>query len=137
MLIEFTVMGHPAAQKRPRFFRAGDGIRSFDPDKADKYSFADMAQSYAPDEPLTVPLDIELDFYIKRPKSHYRTGKFSNELKDNAPNVCPKRPDIDNYIKFVLDSLQGLYFKDDAQVWSMYARKIYSESPRTEIKIIG
>ena len=48
-----------------------------------------------------------------------------------------KKPDIDNLIKFVMDSLSGHngFFLDDNQVYTIYAEKLYSDNPRTEILI--
>ena len=37
-----------------------------------------------------------------------------------------KRPDLDQYIKLVLDALQGVLYKDDSQVVDIYASKRYS-----------
>ena len=77
---------------------------------------------------------------MKRPKFHYRTGKFADLLKDKWQKIAmDKKPDIDNLIKYVLDALQGHngYFVDDAQIIRIYAEKIYADDdPRTEIMIV-
>ena len=76
---------------------------------------------------------------MRRPKSHYGTGKNKDILKERFQNIpCTKKPDIDNMIKFVLDALQGQngYFLDDSQVIRIFAEKIYSQDPRTEIMIV-
>lgn len=44
-----------------------------------------------------------------------------------------KKPDIDNYLKYILDCMSGIVFKDDAQVWSISAKKVYGVEPCTEI----
>lgn len=46
-----------------------------------------------------------------------------------------KRPDLDNYIKALLDASNGILFKDDGQVAAMSAQKLYSLDPRIEIEI--
>ena len=77
---------------------------------------------------------------MQRPKSHFRTGKFKEYIKEKwirLPHT--KKPDIDNLIKFVLDALQGQngYFLDDSQVIRVYAEKIYTDDyPHTEIMIL-
>ena len=38
-------------------------------------------------------------------------------------------------IKFYMDALNGLAWKDDAQVVGIMTNKIYDETPRTEITI--
>ncbi len=37
-----------------------------------------------------------------------------------------KRPDLDNFIKTVLDALNGLAYKDDSQIVSINATKVYA-----------
>ena len=76
---------------------------------------------------------------MKRPRSHYRSGKYSKLVKDKWQEVLhTKKPDIDNLIKYVLDSLSGHngFFLDDNQIYTIYAEKLYSDKPRTEIMII-
>ena len=76
---------------------------------------------------------------MKRPKSHYRTGKYEGLIKDKWQKIpMSKKPDIDNLIKYVLDALQGIngYIVDDSQVIRIYAEKSYSDKPRTEIMMV-
>ena len=75
-------------------------------------------------------------FYFKRPKAHYKTGKNSNCLRDDAPEYHSSRPDIDNLVKLVGDALNGIFFIDDALISRVTAHKLYSDKPRTEIIII-
>jgi Holliday junction resolvase RusA-like endonuclease len=42
---------------------------------------------------------------------------------------------VDNLKKFVLDCLNGVAWKDDAQIVKIEAFKAYGETPRTEIVI--
>lgn len=49
--------------------------------------------------------------------------------------LCLKKPDIDNYVKLVLDALNGIAWKDDNAVASIAASKGYSFEPRTEVCI--
>ena len=83
---------------------------------------------------------MNIQFYMKRPKNHYRTGKFADLIKEKWQTIpMTKKPDIDNLIKFVLDALQGQngFFLDDSQVVRLYAEKIYTDDdPHTEIIIL-
>ena len=82
------------------------------------------------------PIQIGLDFYFKRPKSHYRSGKYSHLLKENIPEFHIVKPDIDNLVKFVCDSLNGVCYRDDSQIVELKAEKHYTDSsPRTEVFI--
>ena len=51
--------------------------------------------------------------YSKRPKVHF---KKDGSLKPTAPKYVLKRPDIDNCLKFILDSLQPDVIIDDKLV---------------------
>lgn len=67
-------------------------------------------------------LSVHVDFYIKMPKSwsKKKTEKLAN-------TYCSNNSDIDNYIKVILDALNGVLFIDDRQVVEIFARKIYSK----------
>lgn len=84
-----------------------------------------------------------LVFYFPRPKSHFRTGKYSTHLKQTAPDLHTAKPDASNLIKFVEDALQQCkkwdgFYKDDSQIVEIKAEKQYctiKEQPRTEVFI--
>ena len=78
-----------------------------------------------------------MTFYMDRPKNHYGTGKNADKLKPSAPVWHIARPDIDNFIKFIMDALNGTYWRDDSQICLISAKKIYTGmAPRTEISIV-
>ena len=67
-----------------------------------------------------IPIEMELEFYIKIPKS------YSNKKKLELDGTyVVKRPDIDNYEKSVLDGLNEILFEDDSQVVILKATKKY------------
>jgi Holliday junction resolvase RusA-like endonuclease len=136
MTISFTVFGTPKALKRHRHtFK--DGVhRNYDPSADDKKTFLDQAINYKPDSPLTNPISMDLVFYFPRPKAHYGTGKNANVLKKTAPEYYTIAPDTDNLIKEVSDSLNGIFYKDDSQIFLIVAQKKYTEeTPRTTVSI--
>ena len=93
-------------------------------------------KKFKPDVKLKGSILIEYKFFYERPKSHYRTGKYKNLLKKNAPKIHTTKPDIDNLVKFVCDSLNGVCYRDDSQIVELKAEKHYTESgPRTEVFI--
>lgn len=75
------------------------------------------------------PLSCRLRFYMPRPKSHYRSGRFAGILKTLAPTWCCKRPDIDKLERAVLDALtmSGI-IADDAQIAHVNKFKKYAVS---------
>ena len=133
--IKFIVEGSPKALKRYKFvIKTG---HTYDPSKADKRDFLQLAKNSAPKSPLYGPISVQIKFLIKRPKAHFRTGKYSKLLKDNAPIWHITKADLDNMLKMVLDSLNGVFYKDDSQVCEAHILKIYSRKPRTVVLIRG
>jgi Holliday junction resolvase RusA-like endonuclease len=45
------------------------------------------------------------------------------------------RPDVDNFIKAIFDSLNGVCWYDDAQVVDLHAAKMYSDKPRVQVRV--
>ena len=129
-----VVPGTPLPQKRHRSsFRSGK-IRNYDPSAKDKKKFKVIAGVLAPRSALKGDISLNVTFYMPRPKTHRRTGKYSKLLKKDAPLWHSIKPDIDNLVKFVMDALQGILWEDDCKIVSLEARKLYSEKPRTEIE---
>jgi len=78
---------------------------------------------------------LRLIFYMPRPKNHYRTGKFSELLKDSTPSFHTKKPDVDNLSKAVLDAMTDAgILSDDSIVVQHYIYKKYTER-ETGVKI--
>lgn len=130
LMISFTVIGLPKAQPRVKAFynKAIGRARCYTPGTAEawKSDVAAAAKDRLPQFPLTGPLVVSLSFRFDRPKSHYRTGKRSHELKDSAPNHHTSTPDVDNLAKGVLDALTHIcMWKDDGQVIYLSVRKTW------------
>ena len=70
---------------------------------------------------------VQVTFYIAIPKSWSKKKKLE---KNGKP--CDNNCDIDNYIKAILDSLEGVYYENDKQVAMIKAMKYYSATPRIE-----
>ena len=138
--IQFFVHGIPKAQPRPRaFYNKHIGqARVYEAGTAEawKGAIALAAKQYLPSSPLTGPLSVSLMFFMPRPKSHYRTGKHSDELRPDAPEWHSGKPDRDNLEKAVLDSLTHIgMWKDDGQVCTGPVDKKYSNKPGALITI--
>tara|TARA_R110000823_G_scaffold207725_1_gene338250 strand:+ start:245 stop:436 length:192 start_codon:yes stop_codon:yes gene_type:complete len=59
-------------------------------------------------------------------------------LRDDAPTYHTKTPDVDNLAKFVADSFNTHFYKDDSQIIELKAEKYYvghGEKARTEVMI--
>ena len=74
---------------------------------------------------------------MPRPKSHYRTGRYSHLLKNNHPIYHIFTPDLDNLVKMIADTIQGKkrIIYDHSQICRLQAEKLNSKKPRTEVVI--
>ena len=102
------------------------------PNRKAQDRFAGIAIARKPDEPFTRALKVDVLAVFPYLKKHY---KKNGELKDNIPVYKTTKPDKDNIEKFVFDSLNGLFWKDDAIIVDGRTTKIYGKEPRTEITI--
>ena len=68
-------------------------------------------------------VSLTLLFTLERPKCHYRTGKFSHLLKDDAPERHLQKPDPDKLARAILDALTGVAYGDDCEVDTFGAHK--------------
>jgi Holliday junction resolvase RusA-like endonuclease len=134
--IKFTVYGEPTALKRHNMYRHKGKLISVNPSSKQEDDFLALAHQNRPDMPINTSTAISLSFFFGRPKYHYGTGKNSLILKEKAPKAHTSRPDIDNLIKFVFDSLNGVFWSDDSIISDIISHKFYDVRPRTEIEII-
>jgi Holliday junction resolvase RusA-like endonuclease len=134
-MIKLSILGEPKAQKRHRHVRMGNFVRQYDPSASDKGDFLSIVQYNAPKEPFCGALAVAIRFYFTRPKSHFKTGKNSHVMKDTAPLWHTSKPDVDNMAKFLMDSLNKIYWKDDSYIADCWITKQYDDKPRTEIDI--
>ena len=132
--IKLIIKGKPEPQGRPRASRARNRIIMRDPETSRNYkrSVAWQAKSQWNKRPLEGALAVEMDIYRQIPKSTSNVRRERKNAKEIRPIV---RPDIDNYTKSVLDALDGIVWKDDAQVVTLSANKYYSDDPRVELTV--
>lgn len=121
MIFEKTVYFEPTSLKRHRHTSTG---RTYDPSCKEKQDFLKLID--IPLKKMEKPLTCTFHFFSARPKSHYRTGKYANELKPTAPKYNTSKKDIDNMAKFILDALNNKLYVDDCQVVKLYCEKNYT-----------
>ena len=121
-MIKFLVNTRPKPQQR---HRSRGGRFQYDPSAKDKKDFLLQCKQYAPPRPTDKEIEMELTFCYKRPRSHYRSKNKELILKEDAKFYKSSKADIDNLVKFVCDSLNGTFYKDDAQIVSLSAYKVW------------
>jgi len=132
--MKFVIEIEPKPQSRPRFARAGRGVRTYETGEMTAYKKL-VAQSIRKqmDKGMLLNGHIELytTFYITPPNYIKNVKKNAVALKNEQIKVN-KKPDIDNYVKAVMDNL---VYKDDGMICKLTAEKRYSLNPRIEIEI--
>jgi Holliday junction resolvase RusA-like endonuclease len=124
MIFESNIQFEPVSLKRHRHRLKGG---TYDPSKKDKDDFIKAIENF-PSEKMTKPIRCVLNFYCKRPKNHYKTGKNSHVLKDNSPKYNINNKDLDNMVKFVLDALNDKLYTDDSLIIEINCSKLYAEN---------
>ena len=134
--VRFWVQLEPVPKGRPRFSRAGGGVRT----RTDKRTRAFEEQlsllsaRYAPPAPLAGPVRLSLEFVLSPPKR-----LRARVLRGEAPEPAVK-PDLDNLVKAVADALErsGRWFlKGDQQITHLLASKSYGEPAGVWVEVGG
>lgn len=131
-MIKIELEGNPIAWARPGIVRTKKTNIVYDRQRKEKEQVRWQIRGQIPGEVLTTPMKVRIIFRMPIPKS--TTGPMRREMLNGCCHHS-KKPDIDNLQKFILDTMNGLVFKDDSQICSITADKIYSESPGTLIHI--
>ena len=62
-------------------------------------------------------------------------GQKNKELMKKQLLRPTKKPDMDNVVKIIADSLNQIAYRDDTQIVDCQCRKFYSDNPRVEVTI--
>ena len=135
-MIEIIVRGIPAPQGSKRHVGGGRMIESSKAVGPWREAVRGETQRVA-SEPVAGPVAVRISFMLPRPDGHWRTGRNAHLLRAGAPVHPAGTPDLDKLCRAVLDGLtEGGCWKDDGQVVSLVASKIYAPgSPGCEIRI--
>lgn len=126
--IDFTINGECVPKARPRFSKFGHVYTT-----PKTRAYENIVKSTAIDNRvpcITTALRVELVIYKSIPKSF---SKLKRKLANEGKIYPIVKPDIDNYVKSVLDGLNGVLFMDDKQIVDFRAVKRYSDNPRVEV----
>jgi Holliday junction resolvase RusA-like endonuclease len=128
-MITFTVPGIPSGKGRARFVRATG--RAYTPAKTVSYEgqlkhFAQQAMNGR--EPLQGPLSVSVEAIFPKPVSW-------SKKRAAATLWHTSKPDSDNLLK-CLDGLNGVVWRDDAQIARAEITKIYSTDGSAWLRVI-
>ena len=126
----FFVPGIPRPQGSKRAFKLpGGGVSMIEASKGLKDWRGDVratALEYAPSAPLEGPIEMRAWFYFPRPKAHYVGGKPERGLRIDRPIYVTKAPDSSKLLRGIEDALEGIFFKNDAQLAIHHIRKLWA-----------
>lgn len=94
--------------------------------------YASLLMRKVRNEPTERPLAVIVHAFRTIPKS----WSLIERARSLVGNILPtSRPDGDNYLKLVQDALNGVVYKDDAQIVDSRVIKRYSDRPALRIEI--
>lgn len=137
MTVNFTVMGEPKGKGRPRFSNFGGVTRTYTPENTVIYENQvkiEYMQQSGHRFSDTSELEMHIKAFFTIPKSTSKKKKAEMESGKIRPT---KKPDVDNILKTIADSLNQIAYRDDAQIINCSVKKYYSEVPRVEVEIRG
>ena len=135
-MIHFVYYGEIRGKGRPRFRNTGKFIQTYTDAETRNYEIsikeaylqANQEKFMNPEDPLRLTMMV----YQQIPKSV--SNKKHREME--AGLIRPtKKPDVDNILKSVLDSLNQVAFHDDTQIVELRVEKWYSDTPHLEVAI--
>lgn len=81
------------------------------------------------------PLRFVARFVQKRPKKHFRTGKFSNILRDDAPAYPTDAPDVLKLARSMEDALMGVVYRDDSAIVRESVSKQFGAEDYVDVEV--
>jgi len=127
----YVIETEPKPKKRPKVYRWSTVNPSAEDEKKVAVLFAKLENK--PSVPLNGQVRAGFKFYKSPPKA---TPKWKLPLMEKGVLRPNKSPDLDNYVKLILDSLNGLLWEDDRFIVETHASKFYTTGhPRTEIYV--
>ena len=134
MKVDFVIQGKAQAKQRPRF-NTHTG-RTYTPNKTINYeNWVKICylEKYKDKELMDKPLRVTIRAFLEIPKSTSKKKKQQMLNCEIFPTVV--KPDTDNIAKSILDSLNGIAYKDDKQVAELIVYKFYNDTPYVNVTI--
>lgn len=143
MKVNFTIDGEAKGKERPRFSK--NTGRAYTADQTIMYEnwikllYRSTVKHYFQGN---VRMIVNCYYGITKKdreainKNNIKTKEYQEaKAKLDGLSRPTKKPDLDNIIKAIADSLNGIAYKDDAQIVEIESKKFYSETPRVEVTI--
>ncbi len=129
-----TIPGHAKGKQRPRASGAGGKTRLYTPKQTVnaeawvRQCCVDQVGSPCLEGPLAVKVGIN----VAIPQSW---SKKKRESAESGTILPTGKPDLDNSVKLLCDALNGVLWRDDAQIVDLTVRKSYGNAPLTVLTV--
>ena len=134
--VRFTVFGEAVGKGRPRFVRQGNYTKVVTPEKTRVHENIVRMEYERQCNGCWFPRDralaMDVDVYTTVPRSASR--RKAADMLAGAYYPAHK-PDCDNILKLVADSLNGVAYEDDRQIVSISMKKRYGDIAKMDIAI--
>lgn len=132
---QLVIDGAPAGKGRPRH---GNG-RTWTP-KETVLAEQEIRRAWeeAGSPRIDGPVRLIVELRVTRAKDHYRAdGVMLSAKGERFPLPTGKKPDVDNALKLVMDSLNGRAYRDDVDVVIATVMRFWSRDgwPRTIVEV--
>ena len=131
----FTVHREPKGKQRVRVTRSGHAYTPNDTTAYEGIVRSEYQMQVGDVPPYLGPVVVNIRAYYEIPKSWSKKKQQQAQLSLIGPT---KKPDCDNIAKMICDALNGLAYKDDAQVTILGVYKYYvgeGEVPHVDVRI--
>ena len=126
--MKFVIPGKPEGKGRPRFTKFG---KVYTPKKtADYENLCKQIYIISGGKKSERPISMRIDAYFA----------FQKKMPLNSEKILERdilntsKPDVDNIGKIIMDSLNGVAYKDDKQVVELHVYKHFGD-PRCEVQL--
>lgn len=129
--VAFTIPGRVSGKGRPKFARRGNFVTAYTPEKTRSMEalVRDFgAQAMHGTALMTGPLRLDIRAFLHHPESWSKKRKA-------ATKFVTGKPDADNICKLLGDSLNGIVWKDDAQISILLFVRQYTTDGPEQVKI--
>ncbi len=135
--ITFSIPGPPQGKARPKVVRIKTGASvTYTPDKTVRYEELTRSRYQAAAHGFKFADDAQVGVQITArysiPASKSKKIKFAMAAGQIKP---AKKPDCDNIVKIVCDALNGIAYRDDAQIVLVQIAKEYADEPQTDVRL--
>lgn len=135
MVRRFIVHREPKGKQRVRVTRSGHAYTPNDTTTYEGIVRSEYVQQIGDAEPILGPVDVFITAHFEIPKSWSKKKQEEGRFGRIYP---AKKPDADNIAKMICDALNGLAYKDDAQVVNLHVSKVYTDRlPYVKVIIAG